>query len=235
MVRYRQDSKAFRQEMGEGAASGTTTYYMQPGTVIQGGADACRPYYSTALSKPDHSSSIVVVNCARRSGQPKEHPLGDSGNSIIWLPMTEANKAAACRQYLEAYGPRLLAHLRAGGTVVVNCQEGLHRSVELTRQLLALARAAHPWLARPDGGTPTSAAPEAAASAAPEAADGANGAGAEAATRGLVGGGTQHARHYQLVRWAVVVGIAVAILAYQLPSWLHYLGGIYSRAHASVI
>ena len=70
----------------------------------------------------------------------------DGGSRILWLPMTEATKEADCRAYLVTHAEGLIANLRDGFTVVVSCQEGLHRSVEFTRQLLTLC--AIPHLAR---------------------------------------------------------------------------------------
>ena len=120
--------------------SGARTYELSPGTIVQGGADATQPYYS-AIRAGD--ARLVIVNCARRSGEASVQLFGDAdgGSRILWLPMTEATKETDCRAYLVTHAEGLIANLRDGFTVVVSCQEGLHRSVEFTRQLLTLAAA----------------------------------------------------------------------------------------------
>jgi hypothetical protein len=59
--------------------------------------------------------------------------------------MTEDRKRAACEQYLAIHAERLLRVLRSDGAVVVNCQEGLHRSAEFAQQLLHLCARSAPW------------------------------------------------------------------------------------------
>ena len=122
--------------------SGARTYELSPGTIVQGGADVTQPYYS-AIRAGD--ARLVIVNCARRSGEASVQLFGDvdGGSRILWLPMTEATKEADCRAYLVTHAEGLIANLRDGFTVVVSCQEGLHRSVEFTRQLLTLCAIPH--------------------------------------------------------------------------------------------
>lgn len=85
------------------------------------------------------------MNCARRAGAASVQLLGVSGCRILWLPMSEENKKAACKMYLDIYASDLLASLRDGYTLVVNCQEGVHRSVEFTAQVLSLCDRSSPW------------------------------------------------------------------------------------------
>lgn len=104
-----------------------------PGRVIQGGADAVRSFYSDESL----ASQIIIVNCARRHGDARV----DAGPpTIYWLPMVESDKRSSCARYLQVYGPELLERLEQGIDVVVNCQEGLHRSVEFATQLVSLAK-----------------------------------------------------------------------------------------------
>lgn len=107
------------------------------GVIQQGGSDAAWKYYID----PEEARGVVIVSCAARSG-PGRVMLGPCQQQVYSLPMTEANMQHSCAQYLCTYGEDLLAWLRRGGTVVVNCQEGLHRSVEFSRQLAAIAQAA---------------------------------------------------------------------------------------------
>lgn len=99
------------------------------GRVIQGGADAVRSYYSDA--------AVVIVNCARRHG---DASILAGPPMIYWFPMVESSKRSSCARYVEIYGPELLDHLVQGTDIVVNCQEGLHRSVEFATQLVSLAK-----------------------------------------------------------------------------------------------
>mmetsp|Transcript_14234 Transcript_14234/g.19231 ORF Transcript_14234/g.19231 Transcript_14234/m.19231 type:complete len:166 (+) Transcript_14234:3-500(+) len=118
-------------------------YDLQPGLVVQGGADAVREFYDAVAKGCDES--VIIVNCARRSGEASIQLFGDAGCRIMWLPMSEENKQAACKQYLGTHAADLLHSLQAGSTVVVNCQEGVHRSVEFTRQLLHMCERSSPW------------------------------------------------------------------------------------------
>jgi hypothetical protein len=49
----------------------------------------------------------------------------------------------ACETHLQRHGAELLTTLRGGGTVVVNCQEGLHRSVMFAQALVRLCSTEH--------------------------------------------------------------------------------------------
>ena len=90
---------------------------------------------------------LILVNVARRLGEPSEEQL--LGGRLMWLPMMEGD-AERCRAYVESHGPELLGALECGATVVVNCQEGLHRSRQFAEQLLALQQ-------RTAGGAPAAA------------------------------------------------------------------------------
>ena len=120
----------------------TRTYQLSPGVIVQGGADATKPFYS--MIRNGDAARLVIVNVARRTGEPSVQLLGD--NRILWLPMTEASKEADCKAYLDTHADSLIANLRDNATVVVNCQEGVHRSVEFTRQLLRRCEARSPWV-----------------------------------------------------------------------------------------
>lgn len=105
------------------------------GRILQGGAEAVRNYYVDETLAAD----VVIVNCARRIGDVKIES-GELGPIIYWLPMNELDRVAVCKRYLGEYGAELIQYLKEGKTVVVNCQEGLHRSVEFAKQLVKLAR-----------------------------------------------------------------------------------------------
>lgn len=122
------------------------------GRVVQGGADATREFYRRVRTPPSGdtaadgcpagdagSGGLTIVNVARRKGEAKLEEL--PGGRIMWLPMVEGDRSV-CDEYLERHSSDLLATLHAGGTVVVNCQEGLHRSVMFTQLLLLRAGAA---------------------------------------------------------------------------------------------
>jgi rhodanese-related sulfurtransferase len=113
------------------------------GRLLQGGADATQDLYRTVRAQPDgaasgYGGSLIIVNVARRTGEPKMEHL--PGGRILWLPMVEGDRRA-CDDHLERYASDLLGTLSVGGTVVVNCQEGLHRSVMFVQQLMARAAA----------------------------------------------------------------------------------------------
>ena len=159
--RYDRSSKYFRTVFPFETERMLRTYTLNPGKVVQGGADAVRPFYTTVK---ECEVPVIIVNCARRFGDPKEdiqghrtsNEVGSSTtrtNRILWLPMTEGKKEVMCRDYLQRHADGLLEDLRTGFTVVVNCQEGLHRSVEFTNQLLKICECASPWSGQALAGT----------------------------------------------------------------------------------
>ena len=116
-------------------------YAVLNGLVVQGGAEAVKTYYNRARAEPTNEGappSLTIVNVARRRGEATAQQL--PGGRILWLPMLEGEHAR-CSAYVDEHGPALLETLAAGGTVVVNCQEGLHRSVDFARRLRAKAGA----------------------------------------------------------------------------------------------
>ena len=56
--------------------------------------------------------------------------------------------------HIESHGPGLLRALECGATVVVSCQEGLHRSRQFTEQVLALQQRMAPPTAVSPAETP---------------------------------------------------------------------------------
>ena len=137
----------------DGSGGGSLrTCRLQPGTVMQGGADATKRFYDEirrGSADPITPKPLLIVNCARRTGEALVQPFGgdeQSSNCILWLPMSEANKVTACKSYLATHGLMMLAVLEADGTVVINCQEGLHRSREMARQLLQRCGRTAPWV-----------------------------------------------------------------------------------------
>ena len=129
----------------EDAAALFKTFHIMglSGRIVQGSFDAVRSFYTD----PVLASNALIVNVAKRAGETKvedrEVTPPENGDPftlrIFWLPMSEGMKKKACEQYMTIHGAELVAALRTGKTVVVHCQEGLHRSVEFARQLLELA------------------------------------------------------------------------------------------------
>lgn len=119
------------------------SFHLARGTLLQSGADAAKPYYN--------DPGIVIVNVAPRTGTAERRDGGALRNiaggqqvtsppaTVYWLPMVESRRHKASTEYLARFGSDLLAHLSAGGTVVVHCQEGVYRSVAFAEQLQALA------------------------------------------------------------------------------------------------
>ena len=123
-------------------------FTLSPGEVVQGGCDAVKQYYTHVRHGSDNqygasSSRTVIVNVARRMGEPQLEEFGT--NQILWLPMTEQHKQKSSETYLACYGDMLLQVLRSDGVVVCSCMEGLHRSVEFADQLVAMCRRCEPW------------------------------------------------------------------------------------------
>ena len=143
------------------AGPGLKTYRVAGGgLIIQGGADATRHFYRhqrLAAGADEAAPQVSIVNVARRVGSASAQR--QPGGTIFWLPMHEGERKQRCAHYLRIYGAELLESLRQGRTVVVNCQEGLHRSVEFARQLLTAATAA-PSLLAPSAEPTEHAAPE---------------------------------------------------------------------------
>ena len=128
----------------EEAAPLFKTFYTtgSSGRIVQGSFDAVRSFYTD----PVLARNALIVNVAKRAGEAKveDREVTPPRNGdpfalrIFWLPMSEGMKKKACEQYMTTHGAELIAALRTGKTVVVHCQEGLHRSVEFARQLTAL-------------------------------------------------------------------------------------------------
>lgn len=115
------------------STGGKKEYQLSAGKIIQGGAGEVTKYYADVMKE---DSKIILINCAKRSGVKAIKPI--LANVLYEFPMSEADKEKACAKYLKDHGSELVKFLENDYTLVINCQEGLHRSAEFAKQLLSL-------------------------------------------------------------------------------------------------
>lgn len=91
--------------------------------LYQGGADAVSHFYN------DYPSPVLILNCARRFGSSCKLV---QGNAVIYmLPMNEVTSVKQSVAYCDQYMNEWIQELERTHLVVINCQEGLHRSKNL--------------------------------------------------------------------------------------------------------
>jgi hypothetical protein len=92
--------------------------------IIQGSADHVRKFYKQVST----DKNLVIINVARRYGS-DEVQLSSGGGKIYWLPMLESNSEEKSLAYIEKYKDDFSQFAKdSSKIVVVNCQEGMHRS-----------------------------------------------------------------------------------------------------------
>ena len=94
--------------------------------IIKGSADDVKAFYRSS------DTPVSIVNVAKRIGSNTVQSMGNM--KVYWFPMQEYQKVVKCKLALDSCFEDLKATLLAGNKVVINCQEGMHRSVEFFEQ-----------------------------------------------------------------------------------------------------
>jgi hypothetical protein len=102
--------------------------------LVQGGSEDIKPFFLSHISLKSPSflkegEHLLLLNCARRTGSVEIQQKEKS--SLYFLPMEENSAKKSSKTYCETYMKDWKTVLGGNGIVVVNCQEGLHRSVDL--------------------------------------------------------------------------------------------------------
>ena len=97
--------------------------------IIKGSADDVQEFY-----RPSDTPTFIV-NVAKRNGANTVQSMDNL--KIYFFPMLESQKIIKSTRALDICFEDLKANLLAGHKVVINCQEGLHRSVEFFNQFKA--------------------------------------------------------------------------------------------------